>query len=106
MFASAAVLADPSLKGKPVAVGGPPPRGIIAAASKSIQFITSEAFRNKAYGTVSKILANGKKLDDALSAAQAITNPYKKAEALQYVLDVQKPREISHLKNEKTGTEP
>lgn len=33
MFASAAVLADPSLIGKPVAVGGPSPRGIIAAAS-------------------------------------------------------------------------
>jgi DNA polymerase-4 len=33
MFASAAVVADPSLAGKPVAVGGPPPRGIIAAAS-------------------------------------------------------------------------
>jgi DNA polymerase-4 len=33
MFASAAVLADPSLSGKPVAVGGSSPRGIIAAAS-------------------------------------------------------------------------
>jgi DNA polymerase-4 len=33
MFASAAVLADPSLAGKPVGVGGSFPRGIIAAAS-------------------------------------------------------------------------
>ncbi|TKB65590.1 MAG: DNA polymerase IV [Nitrospira sp.] len=33
MFASAAVLADPRLAGKPVAVGGSSPRGIIAAAS-------------------------------------------------------------------------
>ncbi|HEX2056408.1 MAG TPA: DNA polymerase IV [Nitrospiraceae bacterium] len=33
MYASAAVLADPSLAGKPVAVGGPAPRGIILAAS-------------------------------------------------------------------------
>ncbi len=33
MFASAAVVKDPSLAGKPVAVGSPPPRGIIAAAS-------------------------------------------------------------------------
>jgi nucleotidyltransferase/DNA polymerase involved in DNA repair len=33
MFASAAVIKDPSLTGKPIAVGGPPPRGIIAAAS-------------------------------------------------------------------------
>ncbi len=33
MFASAAILAEPSLAGKPVAVGGSSPRGIIAAAS-------------------------------------------------------------------------
>lgn len=33
MYASAAILADPSLEGKPVAVGGPAPRGIIMAAS-------------------------------------------------------------------------
>ena len=37
MFASAAMLADPSLAGKPVAVGGPPPRGIIAAASYAVR---------------------------------------------------------------------
>ncbi len=33
MYASAAVVADPGLSGKLVAVGGPPPRGIITAAS-------------------------------------------------------------------------
>lgn len=33
MFASAAVVKDPGLAGKPIAVGGPPPRGTIAAAS-------------------------------------------------------------------------
>ncbi len=37
MFASAAIVADPSLAGKPVAVGGPPPRGIIAAASYAVR---------------------------------------------------------------------
>ncbi len=37
MFASAAVLADPSLAGKPVAVGSPPPRGIVAAASYEVR---------------------------------------------------------------------
>jgi DNA polymerase IV len=37
MFASAAVVKNPGLAGKPVAVGGPPPRGIIAAASYAVR---------------------------------------------------------------------
>ena len=37
MFASAAIVKDPSLAGKPVAVGGQPPRGIIAAASYAVR---------------------------------------------------------------------
>lgn len=52
MFASAAIIKDPNLVGKPVAVGGPPPRGIIAAASYAVRAFgvhsampTIEAFR-------------------------------------------------------------
>ncbi len=52
MFASAAIVADPTLAGKPVAVGGKPPRGIIAAASYAVRpygvrsaMPTVEAFR-------------------------------------------------------------
>ena len=37
MFASAAVVKDPALAGKPIAVGGPAPRGIIAAASYAVR---------------------------------------------------------------------
>jgi len=37
MFASAAVVQDPTLAGKPIAVGGPAPRGIIAAASYAVR---------------------------------------------------------------------
>jgi DNA polymerase-4 len=37
MYASAAIVADPSLAGKPVAVGGPAPRGIILAASYAVR---------------------------------------------------------------------
>lgn len=68
--------------------------GDFEAARKSIEFIESAAFRNKAYAIVSKILADRKLLDEALSAANAITNAYKKSQALQYVLDAQKPREV------------
>ncbi|HOO81589.1 MAG TPA: hypothetical protein PK513_03710 [Alphaproteobacteria bacterium] len=64
------------------------------AAMKSIGFIDSIAFRNKAYAIVSKILADRKDFDGAMAAAMTITNPYKKAKALQYILDVQKPREV------------
>lgn len=37
MFASAAVVADPSLAGRLIAVGTPPPRGIITAASYAVR---------------------------------------------------------------------
>ncbi|MBH0192985.1 MAG: DNA polymerase IV [Nitrospira sp.] len=37
MFAAAAVVNDPKLAGKPIAIGGPPPRGIIAAASYAVR---------------------------------------------------------------------
>ena len=37
MFASAAIVKDPGLAGRPVAVGGPPPRGIISAASYAVR---------------------------------------------------------------------
>ncbi len=71
-------------------------RGDSQAAMKSIGFIESLAFRNKAYAIVTKLLADRGKLEEALNSAKAITNDYKKAQALQYVLDKQKPRELPH----------
>lgn len=71
-------------------------RGDFEAAHKSIEFIDSLAYRNKAYTTVAKILADKGHLDLAYKMAQDITNPYKKTEALQYILDAQKPRDIPH----------
>lgn len=71
-------------------------KGDYEAAMKSIALIDSEAFRNKAYAIISKILADGGKLQGALGAAEAITNSYKKAQALQYILDIQNPREVPH----------
>lgn len=64
--------------------------GNVAAAMKSIGYIESTAYRNKAYALVSKILADQELFDAALEAAAPLTNAYKKAKALQYVLDKQK----------------
>lgn len=69
------------------------------AAMKSIGFIGSGAYANKSLTTISKIFADRGALDHALQAAQKITEPYKKAQALQYVMDKQKPREIAHEKD-------
>ncbi len=69
-------------------------RGDFNAAKTSISRIDSLSFRNKAYSTVSKILADHGHLQEALDAAFLVENPYKQASALQYVLDVQKPREV------------
>ena len=64
--------------------------GNVDAALKSIGFIGSKAYRNKSYALVSKILADQALFDQALEAAGPLTNAYKKAKALQYVLDKQK----------------
>lgn len=64
-------------------------QGNYIAANKSIQLIDNLAFRNKAYTLVSKILADQRLYEEALQSAYAITNNYKKASALQYLLDAQ-----------------
>jgi hypothetical protein len=64
-----------------------------AAAMKSIGFIESEAYRNKAYSTVSKIFANDEDFAAAFDAAMPINNAYKKAQAIEYLLNKQR-----HLK--------
>ncbi len=61
-------------------------RGDVAASMASIGEIDSEAFRNKAYRTVSKILMNKGNIDGAYESARAITNPYARAQALQYII--------------------
>lgn len=64
------------------------------AAKISIEKIESAAYKNKSYSIVSKILADQGLLADSYIAANEITNPYKKAQSLQYILDTQKPRDI------------
>lgn len=79
-------------------------RGDSAAAMKSIAFIDSDSFRNKAYFSIAKIFANRKMFAPSLNAANAITNAYKKAAAIQYILDMQKPREAVHAAPAKGAT--
>ncbi len=69
-------------------------QGNFEAAMTSIFKIGSVSFRNKAYGITAKILADSGLLDEAFKAAMNITNSYKRSQALQYVLDKQKPREV------------
>ncbi len=69
-------------------------KGDFIAAMKSISMIESEAYQNKAYSITSKIFADTALYNDALGAAQKVSNPYKRANALQYILDKQKPREL------------
>ena len=64
-------------------------KGDYTAAMKSIGYIESVAFRNKAYALVSKILAGLGQRQNALDAAMPITNPYKKAQAIQRVLNTE-----------------
>ena len=64
--------------------------GNFDGAMKSIGFIESTAYRNKSYALVSKIFADRENYDAALKAAVPLTNSYKKAKAMQYVLDKQK----------------
>lgn len=71
-------------------------KGDFKSARISIEKISSLSFRNKAYETITKILADRNFLADAYDAALLIDNPYKKAQAIQYILDIQKPREIPH----------
>ncbi len=66
-----------------------------AAAMASIEKIVNASYRDKAYATISKILADKELLGESLQAGMAIKdNDYMKAQALQYLLDVQKPREV------------
>lgn len=76
--------------------------GDFEASMHSIGLIESEAFRNKAYNVVSKIFAEKKLYQEALNAAAKITNAYKRAEALQFTLDRQKPREAKKSGREET----
>lgn len=71
-------------------------RGDYKAAKISIGYIESLSYRNKAYSIVSGILANNALYEESYAAALSITNSYKQAQAIQYMLDAQKPRDVKH----------
>ena len=78
MFASAAVLVDPSLAGKPVAVGSPPPRGIIAAASYAVGHLASTRPCRRQSQTLCPTLIlfplTGRCTDSCMKQMQAVTD--------------------------------
>lgn len=80
--------------------------GDFDAAMVSISKIESEAFRNKAYALISKILAEGGLYNPALAAAMEISNAYKKAKAMQNILDKQKPRDVERQKKTQKQGQP
>lgn len=62
-------------------------RDDLPAALKSIEQIDTVSYRNKAYSITAKIFTQKGSLDNALKLAAQIENPYKKAQALQEILD-------------------
>ncbi len=62
-------------------------RGDFDAAMASINLIDSTAFKNKALGIVSDIFVKKDELDNAFNVSQNITNPTKKAAALQKIIN-------------------
>lgn len=62
-------------------------RGDFNAAMTSIAEIGSNSFRNKAYAIVAKIFTKRGELDKAYQAAGKIDNTYKKAQALQEIVN-------------------
>jgi len=64
-------------------------RGDFNAAMRSIQAIESTAFKNKALGIVSGIFLKKGEINHALTTAQMITNPTKKAESFQKIINHQ-----------------
>lgn len=64
-------------------------RGDYKNAKISLDKIDDIPYKNKAYATVSRLLASQNQLEDAYDAAMQITNPYLKATALQNILNVQ-----------------
>lgn len=72
--------------------------GDFESARKSIEFIESLSFRNKSYNLVAKILADKGLYAQSFDLALLITNPYKKTETIQYILDAQKPRQVPNEK--------
>lgn len=72
--------------------------GDFSAAQKSIKFIESEAFRNKAYSITSKIFADSGLFEESYKTAMEITNAYKKAQAIQHMLDEQKAAQSKYIK--------
>ncbi len=68
------------------------------AALQTLALIEDAPYRNKASRTIALLLSDRALFNEAYQAARGITNPYLKAEALQYILNKQKPPASATLK--------
>ncbi len=86
---TALTMTNPALKHKALAESAEiqAERGDFKVAMESIAAIDSVAFKNKAYATIAHIFTKSGQLDYAYKATAKIENAYKKAEALQKIIN-------------------
>lgn len=71
-------------------------RGDIGAVMTSVKGIDDPGYRDKELRIISKVFADGKYFDHALTAAEEIKDPYQKSQAILYLLVKQvTPEEVS-----------
>lgn len=73
--------------------------GMLSEISKSLEKIDSGSYRDKSREIVSKILSDKNHLQESYLIAKAIENPYKRAQALQYLITHQN-RDVSDIESE------
>lgn len=90
-IATAKAMANPALRNKALAeiAEVQAERKDAAAALATLKEIDAEAYRNKASRTIALLLSDRGFFNEAVQAAQSITNSTLRAEALQYIITKQ-----------------
>lgn len=97
-MATAAAMDNPALRNKAYGEAGEIQalRGDLAAVMTSVKGIDDPGYRDKELRIISKVFADGKYYDHALTAAQEIKDDYQQAQSILYILVKQiTPEEVS-----------